>query len=244
MQNNESMSLISKQRFSTYEKLFVQIVPSHAISEVERRVLFYMDIQGIYSHFFIPVQVLEVTLRNRIHNSISVYYGTNQWLAKLLKEKTCSTRTKDMFNTTKNSFDKKNARKGVPNKYMTPEDYVGALNFGFWVELMNKDYRTFKFWQIHINDVFPNKKNVKHKAIFHTLQRANKIRNRLYHYEPLWNTSKNFADIDKFCDAIEEQYSIIVNLIRDCSITQDDLIEDHKFYFKLAIEEFKTSYRA
>lgn len=242
MQNNEIISLISKQRFRTYETLFVQIVPSHATSLEERKILFYMNIQVLYSHFFVPVQVLEITLRNRIHNAQTDYYKTNNWFYRLLKEDFCTEKTKTMFNKSKNSAKKEIREKNIPNKILTPEDCVGALNFGFWVELLSKEYRGSLFWQFNTNNVFPNKGKVKISKIYDLLIKVQKIRNRLYHYEPLWQTTKKFNNIDGFCNAIEDQFSIIVALISYCSEGQDELLEEQKIYFELAMDEFRLIY--
>src|SRR5699024_2178880 len=130
--------------------IYLQIVPSHSTTDEYREVMFYMHVQKIYSHFFIPVQVLEVTLRNRIHNAMSLHYGTESWFELLLAEKFCSYVTNKVFLDTKQQAlkdFKKYSKPNIPNRVVMPEDYVGRLNFGYWVELLQAKYRQTLFWQ-------------------------------------------------------------------------------------------------
>ena len=245
MPTNELIVSISPQRFSTYKAIYLQIVPSHCISDEYREVMFYMHVQKIYSHFFIPVQVLEVTLRNRIHNAMSIHYETESWFELLLAEDFCSYVTKKIFeDTKKNALKdfKKYSRKKIPDRVIRPEDYVGRLNFGYWVELLQAQYRQTLFWQTKTDMVFPYRANTKIGPIYDSMKRIKSIRNRLYHYEPLWKNSRRFQNINDFCKNIEEQYFLILKLIGYCSTEQVSLLEESIFLFELEIEEFKSQY--
>lgn len=245
MPTNELIVSISPQRFSTYKAIYLQIVPGYSTSDQYREVMFYMHIQKIYSHFFIPVQVLEVTLRNRIHNAMSLHYGTESWFELLLAEKFCSYVTKKVFLDTQQKAlkdFKKYSKTNIPNRVVKPEDYVGRLNFGYWVELLQAKYRQTLFWQTKTNMVFPYRASTKIGSIYDSMKRVKSIRNRLYHYEPLWKNSRKFQDINDFCENIEEQYFLIIKLIGYCSAEQVALLEDSVFLFEQEIEEFKYEY--
>lgn len=245
MPTNELIVSISPQRFSTYKAIYLQIVPSHSISDEYREVMFYMHVQKIYSHFFIPVQVLEVTLRNRIHNAMSIHYRTESWFELLLAEKFCSYVTEKVFkDTKKNALKdfKKYSRQKIPDRVIRPEDYVGRLNFGYWVELLQAQYRQTLFWQTKTDMVFPYRANTKIGPIYDSMKRVKSIRNRLYHYEPLWKNARKFQNINDFCKNIEEQYFLIIELIGYCSAEQVSLLEESIFLFELEIEEFKSQY--
>lgn len=245
MPTNELIISISPQRFSTYKAIYLQIVPTHSTSNEYREVMFYMHVQKIYSHFFIPVQVLEVTLRNRIHNAMSVHYGTENWFELLLAEKFCSYVTNKVFLDTKKQALKdfqKYSKPNIPNRVLLPEDYVGRLNFGYWVELLQAKYRQTLFWQTKTDMVFPCRENTKIGPIYNSMKRVKSIRNRLYHYEPLWKNARKFQNINDFCSNIEEQYFLIIELIGYCSAEQIALLEESIFLFELEMEEFKFQY--
>lgn len=242
MKSSEIIPLISKQRFGTYRKLFNQIVHSPTMLNEHNMVLFYMDIQAIYAQFFMPMQALEITLRNKLHSYQTKHYGSNNWFGKLFNEDFCTEKSENAFNTTKRFALKEFKEKGILTRRPSPEDYVSRLNFGFWVELLSSDYRNTQFWQYYAKDIFPNKNKVKIGAIYDSLSRILSIRNRLYHYEPLWDTSLKFNNTAEFCKVIENQYFIIIQIIRYCSLDQEELLEDQIFYFKLAIDEFKKKY--
>lgn len=251
MPTSELIISISPQRFSTYKAIYLQIVPSHSMSNEYREIMFYMHVQKIYSHFFIPVQVLEVTLRNRIHNAMSVHYGTDDWFELLLAEKFCSYVTNKVFLDTKKQALKDFRKYSIPNtpgfpsipaRVPMPEDYVGRLNFGYWVELLQAKYRQTLFWQTKTDIVFPCRGNTKIGPIYNSMKRVKSIRNRLYHYEPLWKNTRKFQDIDDFCRNIEEQYFLIIKLIGYCSAEQTTLLEEDIFLFELEMEVFKSKY--
>lgn len=243
MLSKEIISSISSQRFGTYENLYSEIVPTHNTSVQYRKITFYMSIQEIYAHFFVPVQVLEVTLRNKLHYANSRHYRNRDWFQSLVNEKFCTYGTAKMFNDCERQILKRFSKNNMAYRNPIPEDYVSELNFGFWVELLNSDYRQTLFWQFYAKDVFPNKGGAKISEIYNTLKRIQTIRNRLYHYEPLWKSLRKFNDIDDFCTNLEEQYFIIMKILSYCSLTQETLLEEHTFDFELAIEAFKTDYK-
>ena len=242
MNSSEIIPLISRQRFGTYRKLFNQIVNNPAMSNEHNMVLFYMEIQDIYSQFFMPIQALEITLRNKLHSCQSKHYRSNNWFRKLFDEDICTEKAESAFNTTKRFAVKEFKEKGITTRSPSPEDYVSRLNFGFWVELLSSEYRSTQFWQYYAKEVFPNKNKVKIGTIYDSLSRIHSIRNRLYHYEPLWDTSLNFSNAVEFCTVMEKQYLIIFQILRYCSLDQEELLKDQKLYFEIAIEEFKKKY--
>lgn len=242
MKSSEIIPLISRHRFGTYKRLFKQIVPDPAMSNEHNMVIFYMEIQVLHSNFFMPIQALEVTLRNQIHNFQSIHHNTPNWVAKLIREGSCTDGTKDMFirakKKTKNDF----KDKGIVNRNPSPEDYIGRLSFAFWVEMLQAHYRGDQFWQYNTIRVFPNRDKIKISEIYELLCQVNIIRNRLYHYEPLWNTSLKFSNVREFCKVLEDQYYLIVRIIRYLSLDKEELLEEQVLNFDVAIEEFVKKY--
>lgn len=201
-----------------------------------------MSIQELYSQFFVPVQVLEVTLRNKLHYANSKHYRSRDWFQSLVNESFCTRSTGRMFSDCERKIRIRFSKNNMAYRSPIPEDYVSELNFGFWVELLNSDYRKTQFWQFYAYEVFPNKGKVKVGEIYDVLKRIQTIRNRLYHYEPLWKSLRKFNDIDDFCSNLEEQYFIIMKVLSYCSSTQETLLDDQTISFQLAIETFKTNF--
>lgn len=234
---------ISTHRLSTYKRLFNNIVDDPAKYDEISKLLFYLEIQSIYSHFFIPMQTLEITFRNRVHHFQSTHEGTSSWFKKLVAQDCATDLTKSMFSSAKNSLVKDLREKGISDRGPHPQEIVGRLTFAFWVELLHLDYRSTLFWQFYGQKVFPNKQKVKLGEIYDLLLRVKGIRNRLYHYEPLWDTTKTFNNVDEFCSTLENTYYLIIDLIGYLSQDYKEQLEDHIFYFDLEISDFRKRYQ-
>ena len=74
-QSNSVIECISLPRFATYRKILEQIHGSHNQITVVDQVLFYAKMQDIYSFFYVVMQTLEITLRNRIHECKTEHYN-------------------------------------------------------------------------------------------------------------------------------------------------------------------------
>ena len=234
---------ISMHRLSTYKHLFDEIVDDSTKYDERSKLLFYLEIQSIYSHFFIPMQTLEITLRNRINHFQSIHYETSSWFKKLVATDYATDSTKSMFSDAKKKVAKDLKDKGIKDRGPNPQEIVGRLTFAFWVELLHLDYRSTLFWQFYGKKVFPNKQKIKLGEIYDLLLRVKGVRNRLYHYEPLWDTKKKFNNIDDFCSTLEGTYYLIIDLIGYLSQEYKEQLEDHIFYFDLEISDFKKKYQ-
>lgn len=230
---------ISQPRFHTYTKAFSQIVPSETTSSEYRKVLFYFHIQNIYSCFYVPIQTLEITIRNQIHTQMSLFYGSDYWFNYLISEAFCTKTSQDIISAAKRKTISDFRKKTVASQ---PVDVLCRMTFGIWPEILKAPYRSSLFWQKHAIDVFPNKGNVKLGKIHDNILQIGTLRNRLYHYEPLWKASHNFKDIDDFCSKIESQFNIIMELIKFCSIEKYKILANHRNNLKIKILEFRNSF--
>lgn len=241
--NNEIIPAFSQKRLLSYENLFAQIVPSHATCSDYRKIRFYLELQQLYSYFYVPMQILEVTLRNKVDYEAKIYYQKSFWLPKLRKDVDSPQFVKNKITAitkqTQEDFQKKN----IPNLTPKPDDYIARITFGFWLSLLHKDFRTSKFLQIHGNKIFPNKSSKTLAYIYGQLLIIHNNRNRLYHYEPMWKTNKKFKDINEFCDYLLEQYDIVLEILGFCSDIQKKLLEDNRKHFSKKILKFKMSFR-
>lgn len=239
MQSEDIISTLSLQRFETYKRVFSEIVKGHDLYDDYHKIVFYMDVQKLYSHFYIPIQVLEVTLRNRLHDAFCKHYKDEFWFQHLVKESFCSKTTKRIFFSTDRDIKRDFKKDSMKHRELQPADYVGRLTFAFWVELLKANYRKTQFWQFHAQTVFPHKGKTKLGSIDDSLKRAKTIRNRLYHYEPQWKNQRTFLDLNDFCDNLEDKYALIIKIIGFCSLSQKDLLNEYALNFQSDMEQFK-----
>ena len=115
------------------------------------------------------------------------------------------------------------------------QDVLARITFGLWPEILKATYREKLFWQIYGSEVFPNKGKVKLSQIDDNLLKIGKLRNRLYHYEPLWKTTKNFKNFNELRSVVDEYFEIIMTLIKHCSLEKYELMKQMK-----QPEQFKT----
>lgn len=72
---NKIVKSLSEERLSTYLS---------AISgNLEEALKLYLWNSEISAAFYVPVQGLEITLRNSLHDSISAFYKTDDWFGKI-----------------------------------------------------------------------------------------------------------------------------------------------------------------
>ncbi|MCY4194177.1 MAG: Abi family protein [bacterium] len=118
-----------------------------------------------------PIQALEVTLRNAIHNALASRHG-EFWFhnPNLLKG-----------NQRNNVHRVKNKLK-TQNKQDTSGQLVAELSFGFWVALFAKRYDDL-LWRTDLHHIFPSQVN--RQELYEQLDRLRTLRNRITHHEPI-----------------------------------------------------------
>lgn len=189
---------ISEPRIKTYKGLGFKDHDESLISA-------YFAIQEISSHFFVPLQVIEICLRNSIHNSLTSLFEEkwpgNKWydLAQLSDESKRTLLAAKKITIKKNGED------------YTDDDLISNLMLGFWVYMLDKQHRNNKnpyhFWQYVVNDVFPGRQGKSVKNMFDDLKRINLTRNRLYHHEPIWKKRKREISFHEAINVLETEHS-------------------------------------
>ena len=153
---------VSAERFSTYLK--------HAGGDKRRAWHLYTHNAALGSAFHGPLQALEVTLRNAVHDAITREYGA-QWLENLQLEQ-------PQRNAVYDAKDKLNWAQGPQD----PGRIVAALSFGFWVALFAKRYEE-DLWRPVLHRCFNPRQNRRH--LYDRLNRLRRLRNRIVHHEPV-----------------------------------------------------------
>ena len=186
----ESLKLpISPIRLESYR-------PSTAGSDLQMIVTYLWN--TTLSEAVYPVlQGLEVALRNSIDAALRATYGSDEWFdvphALELRQK-------------KTVIDAKLALQR-DKRAITPGRVIAQLNFGFWTALLSRPYHT-RLWEPHgyrlLDTVFPHvpRRFRNRDEIYQRYDRIRGIRNRVFHFEPIWSRADLRHDHREMLEAI------------------------------------------
>jgi hypothetical protein len=156
---------LSNDRLSTYE--------CAALGDTESALKLYIWNTQISAAFYVPLQGLEVTLRNALHKQLSLKYNRDDWyeIAPI------NDRDKEKIQKAKDDVFRQHAKIQAPH-------VVAELSFGFWQTLLNKKYYQ-TLWIPTLYKAFPNKP-LKLTDINTALLNLRRLRNRVAHHEPIF----------------------------------------------------------
>lgn len=154
----------------------------------------YIDNLRVAQSFYPSLSILEVALRNSIHNSLAKEFRSSNWL---LEQQTgfmidrrltyfnkggkeiINRKALNMMTAAINEF--KEQRQYVPS---VDSSIIAELPFGFWTTLFNKKY--FDILNRAPLDAFPARpRGTGWGVINDKITNIRVFRNRIYHYEPL-----------------------------------------------------------
>lgn len=146
----------------------------------------------------------EIVLRNKISNVLTKHYGEtwfDGYQGKWFNGETLPLATfNDELDTIKKAKDNIIKKKGYDYNSINSDVLVAELTFGFWTGMMRGSYER-KIWQHYVGEVFenyPHNYNLKREfpTIRKEINRIRDLRNRIFHYEPLFGTNKQYlADL-------------------------------------------------
>ena len=148
---------------------------------------------ALCEHFYTPLQILEVALRNSFNDAMMPIFGTD-WL------------------TATPQWLRKNERDDVSKSYqflqersrpITQDRMVQEMSFGFWVSLLNSEYETL-FHKLG-SRVFPGlpKSSRTRSVVSNRFNMIRQLRNRIFHFRRIWNRPDLEKDYDQILEAIE-----------------------------------------
>ena len=160
---------ISSDRFRSY-------YPAGTQSEYEALGNYAWNI-SLCESLYPALNGIEIALRNSIHGAATARFGTELWFDGKLKAPE-EYRLKKLRH--------KLYRSGI--EAPIAGDYVAGLNLGFWVDLFKGRYEQI-LWPWLLGEVFPNatKKQTSRERLFKRLFEIQKLRNRVFHHEPIWH---------------------------------------------------------
>lgn len=192
----------------------------------------YFAFQDLSGNFYPLLQMVEVGLRNAINTVATKHYGTENWF--------------DHVPTSKKSCEAvQHAKTKASQECSTPtaHDVIARLTLGFWVYMLDVEYRNSNLpsflWNNNNKQIaFPNAKNpwgndLSVAAIFEELQKLLKLRNRLFHHEPIWK-KHNCNNLQKAVDNVIKDYKFLLKTLNSISPVKRDLMDlmesPKKFY--------------
>jgi hypothetical protein len=172
-----------------------EIISLKRLSTYNNDISLYIWNTKLSENFFLLLQNLEVGLRNSIYNAFSkrypnkdffYLYETNLKNRYLSKKEFHSRECWKMLCSVKHKLNKYNIK-------ITDDKIISELNFGFWTKIL-QDKHYSDIWRKIFYDVFPNKdideKIDKTKSeLSKSFNELRNYRNRIFHYEPIFNKS-------------------------------------------------------
>lgn len=167
--------------------------------------------------FYPVLSVLEISLRNTVNETLKQHFQDEYWFKNSLPI--------EFLPFVSEAIQKLTAQR----KTITADRIIAELNFGFWNRLFNRYYASL-FWK-PLRLIFKNTpKHLRQRnTIADILYRIRTLRNRIYHYEPIFG---NLQDI-------ENQYNEMLTFLKWLDNDLPKLLSgiDH---FNLILKKTKT----
>lgn len=124
--------------------------------------------------FYVPLQTLEVCLRNKIHAEMVSFYGPD-WLT-------------NPPSTPMNDFSRSMINEALRELQAAPTNgqIVAELKFAFWVGLMGPGYDA-TLWRRAIHKCFRSSRGKRRSEVHGQLNAIRRFRNRVAHHEPIFH---------------------------------------------------------
>lgn len=180
----DAKKFLSAERLDAYEAR----VPGDACEVVGT----YLWNTALCEALYPSLQTVEIALRNSIDRAARHQFG-DAWLERGdLLDSFASHR----FSEARSKL----ARRGIDP---TSRSLVAELDFGFWTSLMNRHYDRI-LWPALIFEAFPHiPKTLRQRHPLSTrFQAIRRLRNRVFHHEPIWHWSDLPRQHDEVIEAI------------------------------------------
>ena len=203
--SNKLRPIISQERIRGYEKRILK--KFSPVTELDCYVYYNWN-TALSQSFYASLQTLEIALRNSIHNNASKHFNDSKWFEnpKILDQE-----SRKRINTAKMNLQKQ-------KKNLSAGRILAELSFGFWTSLFNKKYDQI-LWHKIIKKSFPcmDAQIRTRKTLSARLNKIRRLRNRIFHYEPIWY----YYDLNQHHENILETIAWIEPKMRDMVLSID-----------------------
>ena len=166
---NSLFRAVSSERFEPYSRANPQIGAS--------ALAVYAWNIALCESLYPALNCFEVVLRNSVHAAGTRQFGTEFWFSGRLRQEEA-----DRLNSLRFRLNLSG------NRNPSAGDLVSGLSFGFWSSLFKGQYERI-LWPRLLPDVFPQapRRQRARKEISKRVDRIRRLRNRVFHHEPIWH---------------------------------------------------------
>lgn len=174
MTDQQVTHFLSNPRFKIYL--------SKTENDFDRAIQLYKANIELSESFYPILSILEISLRNAINQKLTQHFNDPFWFKNKLPI--------DFSPFVSEAIQKLTRQR----KTITADKIVAELNFGFWNRLFSRNYAS-QLWK-PLRVIFQNtpKKLRQRDKIADSLYKIRTLRNRIYHYEPIF---RNLQDINE-----------------------------------------------
>lgn len=146
--------------------------------DADKALRLYLWNARIGEAFHIPIQSVEVGLRNRVSDGLSAAFGPDWWQDAGYLALADAKRQADLSQ----AIQRLN-RKG---KALSTGQLIASLSFGFWIGMLHKRYNP-TIWSKHLATAFPSLPAGVNRIRLHSeASEIAELRNRIWHHEPIF----------------------------------------------------------
>jgi hypothetical protein len=147
---------------------------------------------------YLPMQIWEVSLRNRISSFLCWKYSQN-WPRDVRLIRNLSRHEKTRL---EDAIERQEAARGKSQVHT--DAIVADLSAGFWVGLLTKSYEASFSWKFNFIRVFPGNPDLGRERAHRICSDLLDLRNRIAHHEPVYHLplQERYADITTIIAAL------------------------------------------
>lgn len=155
--------------------------------------------------FYPALHSYEISLRNHFYHSIANMYGDDWLINPNIRQNFLSSKEEGQIQKVTDQLKQKNRNRPYKVKY---DDIISSLNLGFWTSLCYVEYeKKDKLYPalFRDHDFMPKLPTTRRKR--HTLserfENIRKLRNKIFHHEPICHRENLPQDYDDVLEAIQ-----------------------------------------
>jgi len=187
------ITMLSNPRFDRYLNV--------SGNDIDKAFKIYRKNQIISENLYVPIQNLEIALRNSIHHTLTIFWGAD-WYDQFLNP---------LLPWQIRAVDKAKDELSKKGRSIEPGRVVAELPFGFWAGMFDGYYEHRLWHKGLLAFVFPNAPvvNLQTSVLRPKIEGIRDLRNRIFHHEPVfrvWHAKQVHADMELILGWINAEY--------------------------------------
>jgi hypothetical protein len=197
----EVISCFSEPRLAEYKDLFDSPKPHIPLTA-------HIMLEALSSTLYMPLQFMELTLRNKTYNALVKIYSAPDMRARIQKKCPLPAVPENWYEWmptarhTKDAIQTAKKRAAGSRAFVPHDDVISLMSLGTWVNILREredSHDNFYFWGKAVDMIFPHRMHMEKSGILKRLDEAREIRNRLFHHKAVWKA----GNVKTFREAVE-----------------------------------------